>query len=68
MSEVQVFSIHRVKEATMTIVKCREEQSLNKEQPAFTLETNHIKAQMRQATEGSLISENRALERCLERG
>lgn len=42
----------------MNVVKCSEEQVFNEGQPAFTLETNHIKAQMEQ------ISENSALE-CL---
>lgn len=51
----------------MNIVKCSEEQGLNKGQPAFILETNHIKAQMGQAT-GSEISENSALQCCLGKG
>jgi len=47
----------------MNTVKCSEEQGLNKGQPAFTLETNHIKAQIGQAT-GSQISDS-ALQCCL---
>lgn len=40
VGEVQAFSSHiKKKEAIMDIVKCSEEQGLNKGQPAFPLET-----------------------------